>query len=85
MQKQELECGCEMLIYEDGSAAPEVNFCLLHRNAQATLDTLTEIRDSMGNRAHQHACMGYHCSACYPGDLIEQATNAINLAKGVCE
>lgn len=80
MLKQELECGCEMLVYQDGSATPEVNFCILHRNAQAMLETLTEIRDTLGNRAHQHACMGYHCSQCYPGDLIEKADAAINLA-----
>ena len=85
MLKQELECGCEMLIYQDGSGDPEVAFCLLHRTAQATLDTLTEIRDTLGGRAHRHECMGYQCSACSPVDLIEQATNAINLAtKGEC-
>lgn len=80
MIKQELECGCEMLIYEDGSAAPEMALCLLHQHAQATRDALVEIRDSLGNRARQHECMGYHCSTCSPVDLIELATNAINLS-----
>jgi len=81
MLKKEMECGCEMLIYEDGSAEPEINFCTLHRNARATLDVLIEIRDSMGNRARQHECMGYHCSTCSPVDLIEKASEAIALAE----
>lgn len=80
MIKQELECGCEMLIYEDDSATPEVAFCVLHANAKAMRDALIEIRDSLGNRACQHDCMGYHCSTCSPVDLIEKATDAIRLA-----
>jgi hypothetical protein len=80
MIRQELECGCEMLIYQDGSAAPEVAFCSLHANAKATRDVLIEIRDSLGNRARQHECMGYHCSTCSPVDLIEMATDAIRLS-----
>jgi len=80
MKKQEMECGCEMLMYEDGSADPEINYCTLHGNAQATLDVLIEIRDSLGSRARQHECMGYHCSTCSPVDLIEKASAAITQA-----
>lgn len=69
-----------MLVYEDGSLEPEVAFCLLHRNAQALLEVLTEIRDSLGDRARQHECMGYHCSTCSPVDLIEKASVAITQA-----
>lgn len=80
MIKQELECGCEMLVYQDGSAAPEVAFCQLHRGAQAMRDALLEIREGVEARAREHACRGYHCSTCAPALVSSIAYKALETA-----
>jgi hypothetical protein len=78
--KREIECGCEILVYEDGSGAPEVVFCQLHAAAQVMRDALAEIREGVEARAAEHACMGIHCSRCAPGEVAEIARKALEAA-----
>lgn len=82
MIKREIECGCEILVYEDGSAAPEVVQCRLHASAAILKDALNEVRDAIEARAREHACMGYHCSTCGPSELIGVADKALEVAGG---
>lgn len=42
-QKTELECGCEILVYGDGSASPEVVYCDGH-DAQRLRDAIDRIK-----------------------------------------
>lgn len=78
--KRELECGCEILVYEDGSAAPEVVYCQLHAAAETMKKTLSELRTTIESRAQQHSCMGYHCSLCAPAELSAWAADALHIA-----
>jgi hypothetical protein len=80
--KRELECGCEILVYEDGSAAPEVVYCRLHTAAQIMNDALSEIRETVEARAAEHACVGFHCSRCAPAEIADIARKALEAAGG---
>lgn len=42
-EKTELECGCEILVYGDGSASPEVVYCDDH-DAKRLADALDRIK-----------------------------------------
>jgi hypothetical protein len=44
MKKQEMGCGCEILIYEDESAEPEIVYCHLHDAADDLRAALTALR-----------------------------------------
>lgn len=78
--KRELECGCEILVYEDGSAAPEVVYCQLHAAAGVMKDALVEIREGVEGRAAEHPCNGYHCSHCAPAMVAGVAQKALETA-----
>lgn len=80
MKKREIECGCEILIYEDGSAAPEVVYCRLHAAAETMKNALSEIRETVEARAREHACKGIHCSQCAPAEIGEIALKALETA-----
>ena len=80
MKKREIECGCEILIYEDGSAAPEVVYCQLHAAAAHMKLALEEIRDGVEARASEHDCKGLHCSRCYPAMWAHVAQKALKAA-----
>jgi hypothetical protein len=80
MKKREIECGCEILIYEDGSAAPEVVYCRLHASAETMSTALAEIRQTVEARACEHACKGIHCSRCGPAEVAEIARKALEIA-----
>lgn len=80
MKKREIECGCEILIYEDGSAAPEVVYCQLHAAAETLKNALVEIREGVEGRAAEHACKGYHCSRCAPAIVVHVAQKALETA-----
>lgn len=78
--KREIECGCEILVYEDGSAAPEVVMCRLHSSAEVMKDALVELRQMIEGNAQEHSCKGYHCSRCYPALLSDVARKALETA-----
>lgn len=80
MIKREIECGCEILVYEDGSAAPEVVYCRLHASVEILKDALIEIREGVEGRAREHACAGIHCSTCQPAQVGDVATQALEKA-----
>lgn len=80
MIKREIECGCEILIYDDGSAAPEVVYCQLHASATVMKDALVEIREGVEARAQEHSCKGYHCSTCAPALVSHVALKALEAA-----
>lgn len=78
--KREFECGCEILVYEDGSAAPEIVYCRLHAAAETMRNALSEIRETTEARACEHACKGLHCSRCAPAEIAEMARKALEAA-----
>lgn len=78
--KRELECGCEILVYEDGSAAPEVVYCRLHAAAETMKEALVEIHEVVEARAAEHDCKGYHCSRCCPAEVSGVAQKALEAA-----
>lgn len=82
MIKHEIECGCEMLVYQDGSAPPEVVFCQLHAAAEPMKKALQEIKEGLEGRSREHPCMGFHCSTCAPVEFAGIADSALEKAGG---
>lgn len=80
MAKREYDCGCEILIYEDGSAQPEIVYCRMHASAEMMEKALRQIKEEVEGRARMHQCMGFHCSECAPAQVAETAGEALRMA-----
>lgn len=78
--KREMECGCEILVYEDGSAQPEIVYCRPHAAAETMKKALIDLKVKIESRAREHQCMGFHCSQCAPAELAEMAGDALHMA-----
>lgn len=44
----ELECGCEIIVYGDGSARPEVMYCESHDKNASIVGTLARYQNKLG-------------------------------------